>query len=202
MNKAPEEALLLVVADVEELEDEVGGPVDVVDSVDKGNGLVVVEVVGKGVDGTTVVLVVMDILVVLVVLVGVGVVSLPVVVEKEKERLLLVLQLRLSVLDAAKIGEHTVSCHWVARDYECSAWNLWCFLGQGHQERFQTVIKWASITSSRQLEGELEGGACYPCHASIALNVRRRAIIRMEGHANHASMYFYSRVRIHDLQLA
>ena len=190
MNKAPEEALLLVVADVGELEDEVGGPVDVVDSVDKGNGLVVVEVVGKDVDGTT------------VVLVGNGVVWPPVSVEKEKERLLLVLQLRLSVLDAAKIGELTVSCCWVARDYECSAWNLWCFLGQGHQERFQTVLKRASITSSRQLEGELEGGACYPCHASIALNVRRRAIIRMEGHANHASMYFYSRVRTHDLQLA
>lgn len=79
MDKAPEEGLLLVVADVEELEDEVREPVDVVDNVDEGNGLVVVEVVGKVV-GTTVGVPVLVALVVMVVLVGNGVVWLPVVV--------------------------------------------------------------------------------------------------------------------------
>jgi len=97
MDKAPEEALLLVVADVGELEDEVGRPVNVVGSVDEYNGLVV-EVIGIGV-GTTVEVPV------LVVLVGNRVVWLPVLVGRERERLLLaVLQLRLSELDAVKIG--------------------------------------------------------------------------------------------------
>lgn len=99
MDKAPEEAWLLVVADVGELEDEVGGPVVVVDSVDKGNGLVVELVVGTTVEvpELVVLIVFLVVLVVLVVLVGNGVVWIPVVV-------LAVLQLILSVLDAVKIG--------------------------------------------------------------------------------------------------
>jgi hypothetical protein len=84
MDKAPEEALLLVVEDVGEPEDEVGGPVVVLENEYEGNGLVVVEVVETTVEMLVLVVlvvpVVLVVMVVLVMLVGNGVVWLPVVV--------------------------------------------------------------------------------------------------------------------------